>query len=384
MKDTTWLVREWKLRSITNNSKIEIMTMKKLSEQVVREFKLTSWALRNKNTVYLLTIILLIFGVYSYRNLPKELFPEIVWPQIMVQTVYPGNSPEDIESLITRPLEKEIENVRGIKKLTSISAQDASMIFVDFNTDVDLEDALRRVKDQVDIAKGELPQSKDLVDPLVFDIDFSEFAILNINLSGDYSIEELKYYAEYLQDEIESISEVSKVNIEGVNEKEIKVNVDLVKLEAFEISFYNITDAISKENVTMSGGEILLGKTRRSVRVVGEFDNIKELENIIVKKDEDKVVYLKDVATVVDGYTEPTTFARLDKESVVSVQIVKKGGENLLSTTEEVYKVLDKAKAENMLPSGIDISITNDQSEMVVMQLDNLENSMIMGVIFVI
>ncbi|MCK7530307.1 MAG: efflux RND transporter permease subunit [Marinilabiliales bacterium] len=247
--------------------------------------------------------------------MPKELFPEIVWPQIMVQTIYPGNSPEDIENLITRPLEKEIENVRGLKEITSISAQDASMIFVEFNTDVDIEDALRRVKDAVDIGKNDLPKgATELQDPLVFDLDFSEFAILNINLSGDYSVEELKYFAEKLQDEFESIPEVSKAMIEGVNDREIKINVDLHKLEALEISFFEISNAIRTENISMAGGEILLGQTRRSIRTIGEFKDIKELENIIIKNKDGNIVYLKDVAEVVDGYTEPTSFARLNKK----------------------------------------------------------------------
>ncbi|MGD2034421.1 MAG: efflux RND transporter permease subunit, partial [Bacteroidales bacterium] len=360
------------------------MSAKKLSERVIREFKLTSLALRNRNTVYILAITLLFAGILSYRNLPKELFPEIVWPQIMVQTIYFGNSPEDIESIITRPLEKEIENVRGLKEITSISAQDASMIFVEFNTDVDLEDALRRVKDAVDNASDEIPTGDDVVGPLAFDIDFSEFAILNINLSGDYSVEELKYYAEYLQDELESIGEVSKVLIEGVNEREIKINADLMKLEAYDLAFYDITQAVAAENVTISGGEILLGKTRRSIRTLGEFEDVKELENIIIKEEDGRTVYLKDVAEVIDGYAEPTSYARLDKESVVSVQVIKKGGENLLSTTKQVYEVLDKAKEDRMLPANLNLSITNDQSEDTKMLLANLENSMIMGVILVI
>lgn len=349
-----------------------------------REFKLSSLALRNKNTVFLLTIILLIFGVSSYRNLPKELFPEIVWPQIMVQTVYFGNGPEDIENLITRPLEKELENVKGMKEITSISAQDASMIFVEFNTDVDIEDALRRVKDGVDNVESELPSGDDVVGPSVFDIDFTEFPILNINLSGDYSVEELKGFAEYLEDEMDGISEVSKVLIEGVNEREIKVMVDLVKMEAYDLTFYNIKNAITAENVSISGGEILLGKTRRSIRTLGEFESVDEMKNIIVKNEDGKMVYLKDIADVVDGYEEPNSFARLDKQSVVSVQVVKKGGENLLSTTEKVFDVLNQAQEDQMLPRDLNISITNDQSEMVKMQLHNLENSMIMGVIFVI
>jgi len=359
--------------------------MKELSDKIVREFKLTTLALKNKNTVYMLTLILLFFGIYSYRHLPKELFPEIVWPQIMVQTVYPGNSPEDIENLVTRPLEKELENVRGLKEITSISAQDASMIFVEFNTDVELEDALRRVKDAVDNAKRDLPPvGNDFPGPIAFDLDFSEFAIININLSGDYSVEELKYYAEQLQDEFESIPEVSKALIEGVNDREIKINVDLLKLEALDISFFDITNAVRNENISMSGGEILLGKTRRSIRTVGEFENIKELGNLIIKSEEGKNVYLRDVAEIIDGYTEPTSFARLNKESVVSVQVVKKGGENLLSTTEKIYAKLEEAKQQNVIPENLGISITNDQSEMVKMQLSNLENSMIMGVIFVV
>ena len=358
---------------------------KELTERVVREFKLTTLALKNRNTVYLLLAIIFGFGIFSYRSLPKELFPEIVWPQILVQTVYFGNSPVDIENLVTRPIEKELEGVRGLKEITSISAQDASMIFVEFNTDVEIEDAKTRVKDAVDRSKSELPpEGDDFPGPIVFDIDFSEFPIININLSGDYSIEELKGYAEYLEDELEEVREVSKVLIEGVNEREIKVNVDLLKLEALDLSFYDISNAIRNENVAISGGEILLGDTRRTIRIDGEFGKARELEDIIVKKDEDKIIYLRDVAEVIDGYEEPKSYARLDRQPVVSIQVVKKGGENLLSATENIFKVLDKAKEERMLPEDLHISITNDQSEMVKMNLNNLENSIYMGVIFVV
>ncbi len=356
-----------------------------LNNQVVRNFGITSFALRNRNTVYILIAIIIGFGIYTYRNLPKELFPEIVWPQILVNTVYVGNSPIDIENLVTRPLEKELESIRGLKEITSISATDASMIFVEFNTDVDLEDAKNRVKDAVDRAQNELPPvSNTFPGPIVMDIDLSEFPILNINLSGEYSVEELKNYAEYLEDQIEEVGEVSKVLIEGVNEREIKVNVDMLKMEAMDLTFYDITNAISNENVTMSGGEILLGETRRTIRIDGEFDRVDELRDIIIKKDEDNVVYLGNVADVIDGYEEPKSFARLDKQLVVSVQVVKKGGENLLSATSNIFEVLDRAQDDHMLPPDLNISITNDQSEMVKMQLSNLENSIYLGVIFVI
>ena len=348
-----------------------------------REFKLTTLALRNRNTVFLLTGVIILFGIISYRSLPKELFPEIVLPTVLVQTVYPGNPPLDIENLITRPIEKEVENVKGVKEITSTSSQDASLIFVEFNTEVDIKTALQDVKDAVDKAKSELPNDL-LQDPLVEDIDFSEFPIININLSGDYSIEELKGYAEYLEDRVESIQEISKVEIRGVDEREIKINVDLRQLEAYELTFDDIEFAVSQENVSISGGEIKLGDTRRSIRTVGEFESVDELRDIIVKRENQFVVYLRDVAEVVDGYEESKTFTRLDNQLVVSVQVIKKSGANLLAATDQIFAILDESRSQGSLPAELSLTLTNDQSEMIRMQLSNLENSMIMGVIFVI
>jgi len=348
-----------------------------------REFNLTTLSLKNRNTVFLLTFVIILFGIISYKSLPKELFPEVVIPTILVQTTYPGNSPIDIENLVTRPLEKEIEGIAGIKELSSTSAQDASMIFVEFTTDVEIENALQDVKDAVDKAKSELPDDLPF-DPLVMDIDLSEFPILNINLSGDYSIEELNDYAEYLEEEIESVYEISKVEIKGINDREIKINVDLPKLEAYELTFDDIEFAISSENVSMSGGEIKLGGTRRSIRIVGEFENTREIENIIVKNDDDHIVYLRDVADVINGYADPTSFARLDREPVVSVQVIKKSGENLLAATDQIFSILDEAIETHQLPESLTVTLTNDQSDMIRKQLSNLENSMIMGVIFVV
>lgn len=354
-----------------------------MENKIKREFKLTTLALKNRNSIFLLTLVIILFGILSYRSLPKELFPDIVLPTVLVQTTYPGNPPLDIENLITRPIEKEVETLQDVKEIRSISAQDASMIFVEFNTDVDIKVGLQDVKDAVDKAKSELPNDL-LTDPLVQDIDFSEFPILNVNLSGDYSIEELKNYGEYLEEEIETVPEISKVEIRGVDDREIKVNVDLLKMESYELSFDDIEFAISQENVSISGGEIKLGDTRRSVRVVGEFKDVDELRDIIVKREGEKVVYLKDVAGVVDGYEEPETFTRLDDKPVVSVQVIKKSGENLLAATDQIFAILDEAERTGAIPAEMTLTLTNDQSEMIRMQLSNLENSMIMGVIFVI
>lgn len=354
-----------------------------MDNKIFREFRITTAALKNRNTIFLLTVIIIIFGIFSYRNLPKELFPDIVLPTVLIQTTYPGNPPLDIENLITRPIEKELESVTGIKEIRSTSAQDASMIFAEFNTDVEIKVALQDVKDAVDKAKSELPADL-LFDPLVQDIDFSEFPIININLSGDYSVEDLKDYAERLEDMIESVSEISKVEIRGIDEREIKIDVDLLKLESYALSFDDIEFAISQENVSVSGGEIRLGNTRRSVRTIGEFKDISELENIIISREDDNVVYLKNVASVTDGYEEPKTFTRLDNQPVVSVQVIKKGGENLLEATDKIFAILEEAKRSKVIPAEMTVTLTNDQSETIRMQLGNLENSMVLGVIFVI
>jgi multidrug efflux pump subunit AcrB len=354
-----------------------------MEKNKTREFKPTTYALKNRNTIFLLTLLIIIIGIASYRNLPKELFPEVVLPTVLVQTTYPGNPPLDIENLITRPIEKEIESVTGIKEIRSTSSQDASLIFVEFNTDVNIKTAVQDVKDAVDKAKSELPNDL-LFDPVVQDIDFSEFPIININLSGAFSIEELKNYAEYLEDRIESVREISKVEIRGIDEREIKINVDLLKLESYELTFDDIEFAISQENVSISGGEIKLGDTRRSVRTVGEFQSIEELKNIIIKREGETVVYLRDVADVIDGYEEAKTFTRLDNQPVVSVQVIKKSGENLLDATDQIFAIIDDAETSGDIPAEMTVTLTNDQSETIRLQLSNLENSMIMGVIFVI
>ena len=351
--------------------------------KVIRDFWLSTWALNNKNTVYLIMLITVLFGAYSYVSLPKELFPEIKIPTIMVQTIYPGNPPVDIENLISRPLEKEIESVKGIKKLTSISSQDASSIFVEFNTDVEIKTAMQDVKDAVDKAKKDLPDDL-LDDPAVEDIDFSEFPVINVNISGDFGMNELKDYAEDLSDEFESISEVSKVNITGITEREVTIHLDPFKMSALEVSYKNVEDAVSFENMSMSGGEIRVGDIKRSIRMIGEFDKPEEIENIIVKAEKGHIVYLRDIGSVEYGFKERDSYARLNHQPVVALQVVKKSGENLLSTIDQVFEILEDARKTNMIPENLVITITNDQSDMVKMQLSNLENSIILGIIFVV
>ena len=348
----------------------------------LREFGLSSGAVRNGITVLLLTLMIFAFGFYAYKMMPKEQFPEISFPQVFINTVYFGNSANDIESLITRPIEKEVYQVDGIKNVNSTSLPDYSVIIAEFESDVDIDDAVRKVKDAVDKAKTDLPNDLN-EDPQIEDVNFSEFPIMSINLSGDFSNDELRNYGEYLEDEIEDLREISDVAIKGALEREVKIDVDLLKMESREVSFQDIENAVASENLTMSAGEIVSDKFRRAVRIIGEYENPEDMEDIIVKSEDLSPVYLRDIATVKFGYKDKTSIARSDGFPVVSLDVIKKSGQNLLFASDKIYDILDKAE-EEVFPEGLKIQLFNDQSINTRTEVKNLENSIISGVILVV
>lgn len=352
------------------------------SEDIKRQFKPTFIAISNKTTVFILTILLVIFGIYSYRTMPRELYPEIVIPYIMISTPYPGNSPLDIENLITRPIEKELKSLKGVKDLNSASYQDMSLIILEYETDVAVKQALQDTKDQVDKAKSELPDDLEY-DPIVEDIDFAEFPIMNINLSGDFSLVELKKFAENLQDQLETLSEISEADIKGIDEREIQINVNPHLMDANGVSFQDIDDAIRFENITMGAGEIIADQARRSIRTQADYTNMQQIRNTIIKSEDGNIVYLRDVGEVVDGFEQRTSVSRLNEKPVVSLSIVKKSGANILKATDNVYEVIETNKTSGTFPPNLTIIVTDDFSDNIRAQINNLENSIIMGMIFV-
>lgn len=352
---------------------------------VDKEFGLTSLSLRNKITVYVLTLIIVAAGVYSYITLPKENFPEVEQPTVYVSTAHPGNSPEDIESLITRELEKEINTIEGVDNIQSTSVQDFSAIVVEFQVGVDVDEAVIDVKDAVDRAKKELPSDLKS-DPNVIKFSFSEnFPILNINLTDPTkSLDELNDIAEYLEDEIEKFSQVSKANIVGVDEKEVEIKVDPFKLEARKVTFSDIENAISAENLTLSGGNVVADGLRRNVRVLGEYKDPAQMENLIISNENGNIVYLKDVATVEFGYKDKQNYARLDLNPVVKIDVMKRSGENLLIATDNIMALIAESQANGQIPESTKVTITNDQSKDTREQVSSLGNNIIFGVILVV
>jgi len=356
--------------------------MESNQQKIDKKFGITSFALNNSTTVLFLTFLIIVMGVTTYITLPRENFPEINIPKIYIGVTHQGNSPSDIENLITRPIEKELNTISEVDNINSTSIQDFSTIIAEFTADTEVEDALSKVKDAVDKAKPELPTDLDR-EPNVFAMDMNEFPILNINLSGNYSIDELKDYAEYLEDELEKIKEISKAEIRGLDEKEVKIKVDPYKLEAVQLNFGDIENAITSENITMSGGSYLSDGMRRTVRIEGEFTAPSQLLDVVIKHEEGDIVYLKDVATVEFDYKDKANYARLWDKQVVMIDVVKRSGENLLIATEKIGQVLEKAKAD-VFPADLEVVVTNDQSKQTKRMVANLENSIIFGVILVV
>jgi len=351
-----------------------------------KEFGITTWAVNNRKTVYLISFIIFIAGLGAYRSMPNESFPELQIPEIYVGIAYPGNSPEIIAEKITDPIEKELHSVKNVDEITSTSIDGYASIRVKFDFVVTPKQALQEVKDAVDKARSNKDFPTDLpVEPNIFEMDISEMPILNINLSSnDYSITQLNEYAEILEDQIEEMEEISGVDIRGTQEREMIIEVDPKKAEAVDVSFGDIQSAIQQENLTMSGGEFLDGTTKRTVKIEGEFKTADEIAGVIVKQEDYKPVYLRDVADVHFGDADTTSYARERGKTVVMLDVKKRSGQNLLTASQKIHALVYQTKVNNTIPDGVDISITNDQSDKTIDMVSNLENSIIFGVILVV
>ena len=350
-----------------------------------RQFAITSWAVKNRTTVIVLTILICVMGIRAYMVMPKVSYPEVVTPEVFIGTPYNSSSVVDIEKLITKPIEKELNTITGIDEIKSTSVPNFSSIHIKFTYDITPTEALRKVKDAVDKARGDANFPTDLpAEPNVFEMNFSELMpVMNINLSGDYPMEQLHEYAKHLEDRIEDLTEINKVEIRGVPDREVKVSVDLYQLEALQLNFDDIANALRSENLTMSGGDLLTGDQRRSVRVIGEFKDMEQIRHIVVKNEGQREVRLRDIADVTFGFKEPESFAREFGKSVVMLDVIKRAGENLLDASDKINAII-KEDHGTVLPADLTITLTGDQSDQTRVSVDELMNHIVLGVILVV
>ena len=351
-----------------------------------KEFGLTSWAVDNKTAIYIIAIIVSLWGLIKFNTMPKEQFPDIVVPTISVVTVYVGNSPKDIENLVTRPIEKQLKGISGAKvnKIQSTSQTDYSLIVVEFDTDVKTEIAKQKVKDAIDKAKVDLPT--DLTSqPEAQEFAFSEMPIMFVNVSGDYDGIKLKYYADKMQDHFEDLPEVTRAEIVGAPEREIQINVDPYKMSLARISFMDIENAVSRENRDITGGLIEVGNMKRTLRVKGQFTSALNLQDIVVRSSaQGASVYLKDIAEIKDTIKERESFARLDGKNVVTLNIVKRAGENLIDCADKVKAEVADMQKKGEIPGDLNVVITGDQSKQTKTSFNELVNTIVIGFILVL
>ncbi len=371
----------------------------KKKNSVDKEFAISSWAIDNPTIIYVLMALFLVLGIGAYLGMARENFPEINETKIYISAPYPGNTAEDIERLIVDPLEDKLQNLSGVVEVLSTSQEDYAIITVEFDYKLDVQVAKQRVKDEVDseTANEDWPTFNGAkVEPNVFDLSISEETpILNVNVSGDYPVDTLKEYAEYLQDEIESLKEIKEATIRGAQDREVEVAVDVYKMMAAQISFEDILQAIGNGNMTVSAGNLVSSGQRRNIRILGEIQSPEELNNFVIKS-ENGAVYLKDIATITFSEEDKTTYARdltLEKgesindenisESVVMLDVKKRSGENMIVAVEQITEIIAKAKAE-VFPPDVKITTANDQSAKTENQVNDLVNNIIFGIILVV
>lgn len=349
-----------------------------------KQFGPTTWSIKNKTSIYLLMIFVSLVGVVQFVTLPKEQFPDIVIPTIYVQTIYVGNSPKDIENLVTRPIEKQIKGITGakIKKTTSTSQQDYSAIMVEFDTDVKTDIALQKVKDAVDKAKKDLPN--DLTqEPTVLEVSFSEQPIMYVNVSGDYDLVRLKKYADDLQDKLEELPQINRVDLVGAPEREFQINVDNARMQASNITFDDIANAVARENLDISGGLLEVGNMKRNLQLKGQFKTAFDIEKMVIRNTSGAPIYLKDIATIKDTIKTKESYARLNGKNVITLNIIKRSGENLIETSDDVKRVVGEMQS-TVFPKDLSVVITGDQSKATRVSFNDLVNSIVIGFILVL
>ncbi len=345
----------------------------------IKEFGPASWAIDNRTSIYLITLFVVAAGVMRYNSLAKEQYPEVVFPQIMVNTVYPGTSPENMEALVSKEIEKQAKAITGVKKITSNSVENFSSVMVEFNTTEDVEKAKQRIKDAVDKADlpSDLPQK-----PNVIEIDISQIPIMNVHIAGNTDLDKLKKYADILKDRIESLKEISRVDMIGALDREIQVNVDLYKMEVNNITMRDLEQAISFENMTISGGTVDMGSVKRNVTIAGQLKDPRQIGNIIVRGGSGATLRVSDFAEVRDAHKEKESYARLEGKNVITLNIIKKGGENLITSSNAIEKICTEMRG-NELPKEITIKITGAQVKKTEVGLHDLINTIIIGFILV-
>ncbi len=342
---------------------------------------LSDAAVTNRISVMVLAVIILVVGIYSYISLPRESDPDITIPYVFVQTDYRGVSASDIETAITIKIEKKLKGLDKVKHISSVSSQGLSQINIEFLPGTDIDEVLTKVKDKVDEARNDLPTDLEN-EPLVYEVNISEMPIVVYSLAGDCGPRRLKKIADDLKDDIEGVPGVLEVEITGGQDREIRIEVDTDKLAYYKIPITSLQNAVVSENQNTSGGAITLGHGRYQLKVPGEFETPEEILTIVVATHQGRPIYLKDVATVVDGIKEETSRSRLNGVGAINISVKKRVGENIIAISDKIDAIVNQA--QKTFPKNTTVTKLMNKSRDIKLMVADLENNIISGLILVV
>jgi CzcA family heavy metal efflux pump len=342
--------------------------------------RLTDLSLHHRVTVFFLMAAAVFAGFNAYRTVPRESFPDIEIPLIIVYTVYPGASPGDVEEQVTDTLERELKGLEGLKELTSVSQESTSVITVEFASGTDIDTALQKVRDRVDLGKPDLPD--DAEEPVLQELSFSDIPIIQVNLSGDVGPVVLKELAEDLQDELESLRGVLRVSLVGGLEREVRVDVNPERLRLYGLSLSDLVDCIADENVSIPGGDLDLGAQSFAVRVPGEVEDPLRVGNFVIEARGGQPIFVKDVAAVSFGFKDRSSFARIGGRESVALAVQKRQGSNIIEVADAVKEQVEISRRR--WPQGVEATILGDQSKDIRTMVEDLENNILSGLCLVV
>lgn len=330
-------------------------------------------------TVLLLLVILLVAGLVTYLTIPKEAEPDVQIPIVYVSIPYDGISAQDAERLLARPVETELQGLEGIKEIKSVSSQSHATVMVEFETDVDIDQALADVRDKVDRAKAEMPAGTD--EPLVQEINLALFPVLVVTLSGDVPERTLLRVARDLEDRIESIRNVLSVEIAGERDELLEVIVDPLKVESYGLELDQVIRAVDRNNRIVAAGSLDAGGGRFDIEVPGVFETYGDLLDLPLKTDGERVVRIGDIATVRSTFKDPEGFARVEGRPALALEVSKRIGANIIDTIAEVRAVVEEARTE--WPQNIEIGFAQDKSDQIRQMLTDLQNNVVAAILIV-
>jgi len=331
--------------------------------------------------VIMILALLILAGIVSYISVPKEAEPDIDIPQIYVNIIHEGISPEDAERLLLRPMETELRSIEGLKELRATGSEGSGVIILEFDAGFDADQALADVREKVDLARNELPADSE--EPFVQEINTSLIPVITVMLHGPVPERTLVTIGRQLRDELESIPGVLSADVGGDREELLEVIVDPVALESYNLNYADLVSYVSRNNRLVAAGALDSGEGRFSVKVPGVIEDLNDLLNLPVKTDGLKTVTFQDVATVRRTFKDPTSFARLNGEKSIALEITKRSGANILEVVDTVKATVNGAMQLEDWPENLEVTYTSDNSKQVRIMLNDLVNNVAIAVILV-